>query len=315
MKKYISIILAVLTVAVHVFAQINPAPQSTWRMTIKVVDEDGNPITGAKAGVGYYTHSQPAAIDGLTDTNGIFVAQHSVEPSYGGYELGFGADKPGYYSANQSQLLPFTSDPTKWNQTVVLTLKEIRKPIPMYARWVSSEPSIFKKTGRPPIAFTNTAGYDLVIGDWVAPYGKGAHTDIIFTEEFRKKSFRDIFYKLTVSFPNNGDGIRLFSPSDIDKATAAAGGLLSPATAPMDGYQPTFVETQNGGPNQDFFFRVQTVLDENGNVKSALYGKIYGGFMQFRYYLNPTPNDRNVEFDPKHNLLHGLQSFEEVSLP
>jgi hypothetical protein len=46
------------------------------------------------------------------------------------------------------------------------------------------------------------------------------------------------------------------------------------------------------------------VLDENGNIKSALYGKIYGGFENFQYYLNPTPNDRNVEFDPDHNLLN-----------
>ena len=56
-------------------------------------------------------------------------------------------------------------------------------------------------------------------------------------------------------------------------------------------------------------------MDKDGNVKSALYGKIYGGFMQFRYYLNPTPNDRNVEFDPKQNLLQGLKPTEQVTAP
>ena len=35
---------------------------------------------------------------------------------------------------------------------------------------------------------------------------------------------------------------------------------------------------------RNYFFRVQTVSDTNGNVKSALYGKIYGDFMQFRYF-------------------------------
>jgi hypothetical protein len=35
----------------------------------------------------------------------------------------------------------------------------------------------------------------------------------------------------------------------------------------------------------------------------------------FQYYLNPTPNDRNVEFDPKQNLLGGLQPFEQVNAP
>jgi hypothetical protein len=53
----------------------------------------------------------------------------------------------------------------------------------------------------------------------------------------------------------------------------------------------------------------------NGTVKSALYGKIYGDFMQFRYYLNPTPNDRNIEFDPKQNLLKNLSQLEQVSAP
>jgi hypothetical protein len=60
---------------------------------------------------------------------------------------------------------------------------------------------------------------------------------------------------------------------------------------------------------------VRTVKDHAGNIVSARYGKIYGDFMQFSYYLNPTPNDRNIEFDPKQNLLGGLKSFERVSAP
>ena len=67
--------------------------------------------------------------------------------------------------------------------------------------------------------------------------------------------------------------------------------------------------------NHNYYFRVRTVLDGNGNVKSALYGKIYGDFMQFNYYLNPTPNDRNVEFDPKKNLMENLGPLESVSEP
>jgi len=43
--------------------------------------------------------------------------------------------------------------------------------------------------------------------------------------------------------------------------------------------------------------------------------ELYGDFTQFAYYLNPTPIDRNIEFDPKQNLLQGLQSFEQVRQP
>jgi hypothetical protein len=67
--------------------------------------------------------------------------------------------------------------------------------------------------------------------------------------------------------------------------------------------------------NLGFFFRVRTVLDEHGNVKNARYGKIYGDFMDFGYFLNPEPNSRNVEFDPKHNLPGGLKSTEQADAP
>ena len=74
-------------------------------------------------------------------------------------------------------------------------------------------------------------------------------------------------------------------------------------------------------------FRIRTVLDDMGNIVSARYGKIYGpieygesdtnpgGKVRFTYYLNPTPNDRNVEFDPERNLFTDLKSSEEVWKP
>jgi hypothetical protein len=77
------------------------------------------------------------------------------------------------------------------------------------------------------------------------------------------------------------------------------------------GHPPKYDRDQK----RNYFFRIRTVLDEEGNVKSACYGKIYGDFMDFRYYLNPTPNSRNVEFDPKRNLLQGLKPDEQVDKP
>ena len=68
-------------------------------------------------------------------------------------------------------------------------------------------------------------------------------------------------------------------------------------------------------PNRNYFFRVRTVKNDEGNIVSAYYGKIYGDFMQFSYYLNPTPNDRNIEFDPKQNLISSLDALEQVSAP
>jgi hypothetical protein len=61
----------------------------------------------------------------------------------------------------------------------------------------------------------------------------------------------------------------------------------------------------------NYFFRVRTKRDLGGEVVSALYGKFMGDFSQnlqagkidLNYCLNPEPNSRNMEFDPKRNLI------------
>lgn len=73
---------------------------------------------------------------------------------------------------------------------------------------------------------------------------------------------------------------------------------------------------------QNYFLRVRTELDEKGNVKSANYAKVHGDFefwatseMRFTYYFNPTPNDRNLEFDPDQNLLKNQGRLDQVTDP
>ena len=79
--------------------------------------------------------------------------------------------------------------------------------------------------------------------------------------------------------------------------------------------------------DQNYFFRVRIKKDDRGNIFSALYGKISGdfnqedggyvvrGWLSFTYYLNPTLNDRNMEFNSKQNLFKNLPSLEQVSTP
>jgi hypothetical protein len=164
-------------------------------------------------------------------------------------------------------------------------------------------------------------GYDLMIGDWVGPYGKGLATDIVFEKDYTNMSSSEYYSKITVTFPKTGDGIQVYTIPDSEKGS----GLRSPHEAPIDGYQPELTRETSAlsgrptkteyDPNRIYLFRVRTAIDDRGNIVSAHYGKIYGDFMQFAYYLDPTPNNRNIEFDPKQNLIHSLQSFEQVSAP
>lgn len=307
MKYYICLAL-MLFVASCVFAQTSPTNYE-WKVTIKVNDENGSPVAGATAGVGYYANSMPASIDGKTDADGVFTATHSARTDLA--QLGFYVDKAGYYSIRMGYPLEPPYDPLKWNPTKTLVLKKIGKPIAMYARLIDEKPPTL---GQP-------IGYDLMAGDWVCAGHKGVNADIIFEQDYTNISSSEYYSKIIVSFPKVGDGIQIYALPDSEKGSD----LRSPHEAPLNGYisQLTRETSALRGQsskfefdlNRIYLFRVRTALDSKGNVVSARYGKIYGDFMQFRYYFNPTPNDRNIEFDLKKNLLGGLQSFEQVSAP
>ncbi len=271
-----------------------------WTATAKVTGEDGNPIVGANVAVSYTIPVSPGSdqptygeVKGLTDTNGMFRASHTDSS----LDLGVVVEKVGYYTTHIGHQFYF--DEKNRHPSFTLLLKKIGKPIPMYAKQIDSIK--FPE-------FNKAIGYDLMIGDWVGPYGKGINSDFLFTENHTDAKSG---YTFTVSFPNPGDGVQGFT-RDWNQGVS---GLLSLREAPTDGYQPKYEQSQMPNPDRIYYFRVRTKLDGNGNVVSAHYGKIYGDFMQFRYYLNPTPNDRNIEFDSKQNLLGGLQSFEGISAP
>jgi hypothetical protein len=78
----------------------------------------------------------------------------------------------------------------------------------------------------------------------------------------------------------------------------------------MTASRPGEPRISNYDDKTNYFFRVRTVMDEKGDVKSAFYGKIYGDFLQFTYYLNPTPNSLNMEFDTHQNLLKGKDRYD-----
>ena len=299
-----------------------------WTATIKVVGENADPVVGANVHLVQYTILPPpppgqptyGEIKGLTDNNGVFVASHTDSS----WTFGITAEKAGYYNTHinhdlyQPGQLDDKTVAASRNSTITLVLKKIGRPIGMYAK---KEESKVPKDNEP-------IGFDLMVGDWVAPYGAGKTTDLLFTVHRNIVSPQEFDADLDLTFPNAGDGIIVVPPAP-DMGVSP---LIMPHSAEESGYQPTlkwsyhnFSETSE--PASGYFLRVRTILDSNGNVESALYGKIQGDVrflvgtkapragIAFTYYLNPTPNDRNVEFDVKHNLLGGLKSFEEVQHP
>ena len=123
---------------------------------------------------------------------------------------------------------------------------------------------------------------------------------------------------MSVKFIGNGNGL-------VEVATPPTA-WLKIRHAPEEGYRQDYVcwkerskdlsRASNFDAKRNFAFRIRTERDEDGRITSAYYGKIYGDICFkklvgenveavaspcFQYYLNPAPNDRNLEWDMKNN--------------
>lgn len=311
------------------------------QITFRVITDAGQPVPGIdltvsnflrwKAGEGF-GEDVYERIKVRTDGKGLAVFETPSARQYLGYSV---SGVPGYYSTHETRYWFKEVQNGRWqpwNPQVDVVLKPVLRPIPMYARVMGRLPALLEL----PVRGT-PVGFDLEKGEWVAPWGGGVNADLVFAvkEIVPRENVRDAFeYRLELTFSNEGDGIQAY-PINLELHEGSE--LRMPRHAPERGYAPR-LEKQLGRPargeplypaqdeKQNYFFRVRTVLDEKGEVKSALYGKIMGdigcdvinsraGYLQFTYYLNPTPLDRNMEFDPKRNLAGNVPSFLRVTQP
>jgi hypothetical protein len=128
---------------------------------------------------------------------------------------------------------------------------------------------------------------------------------------------------LSVTFPNPQEGI-----ADATKDYCHYSELTLPHEAYQEGYSKDLhIKTDNHTPKNTppdpaYFVRTRVALDEKGEIASANYAKITSpihfdprGRIEFTYVFNPTPNDRNLEFDTSKNKFNDLKFEERVVKP
>jgi hypothetical protein len=291
------------------------------KVTLHVVDQDGKDVPNADINVHFSCNNRRnEAILGKTDIKGCFTATDRLTG-----EIIYIVTKEGYYRTRsifrlmQRDIRSFENGRwIPWNPTLLVTLKEIRKPIQMHVKKVE-----FKLPEK-----AQKMGFDFLVGDWVPPHGKGITADMIYLYE-EERTDRDNFdVKLSVTFPGKDNGCYVKSKDEFST-------LISDHEARPDNYASNmvwqiyrksgqYVKKERLTKNDYLVFRTRSRCDEKGDVISANYGKLYGPLegpdgldrmVSFIYYFNPTPNDRNLEFDGKNNLFKDPESLEEVYNP
>jgi hypothetical protein len=311
--------------------------QTKHDLTLKVSDDTGQPLAGAQAMIKFLKIGGADVNSGLTNEKGEFNAR--TEMAFGTF---LKAEKEGNYMAQVDNTGDFFFYIPQGAAKVPLVLPRILRPIPLHV--LRLDYLQLPTQGE-------WLGYDLETGDWVPPHGKGKTADLRFKfkNEFRgwtldekkmasaRQANRNVsedeirfFYgkwrgALEVSFPRENEGV-------ITEAERYCfyGQLRLPHLAPETGYVPSLrydseigVPDGNKKPNQvGYYLRTRVKLDANGNIISANYAKIYDeirfdarGTVSFWYYYNPTPNDRNLEFDPARNLFPQSMKGANVANP
>ena len=214
------------------------------------------------------------------------------------------------------------------NLVATIRLQRVEHPIPLFVKRVGDHINR-SKIGH--VDGTNTLfRYDLIAGDYLPPDGRGKVADLVvesrLTSLFSTNLYLQtmVFYDFTntMSFPGEGNGVaslmtcatdgiklRVAPEEDYERASVIRCGNRM-KIMPPNIWDDVYTECN---PNRCYYFRIRSRYDESGKLIGGYYGKIYGDFeigcrlryggcsVEFLYYLNPMPLDRNLEWDMKNN--------------
>lgn len=292
------------------------------KIPFRVVDENGLPVPNAKFMVGMWLWTvKENGADGMTDRDGMFTVRGKATD-----EVVYSIDKEGYYRTSGKYFLSQEPDAAvkggQWmpyGKERVVVLKRIVNPIPMYAK------PKWKFFYFPEINIEY--GFDAFEMDWVEPFGKGKHVDIVFEykgDGLSGMNYRDGHIALKWLDRNCGFYEEDIADSELKSSyTANTNNSYKSAISFVNQRDSTgrFVETAN----KYMVFRIRTRFSPDGRMIGAHYGKIYlpinFGYVEpskekkacfgINIYTNPTENDTNLEFFPYHSLNYPMEPVDK----
>lgn len=269
-------------------------------VTFRVIDENGTRVPNANIlGTSYW---RPGKTKGLTDINGEFSYRDRVYT-----QISCVVEKPGYYRTGGEVWHWKGVENEHPTNTLVVVLKRIIDPVELTFR---SFEALFLPRLNEPIAF------DMEMGDWVEPDGKGRIKDVWMIGNKQGESIQDRNLKVVVTFSNSLDGVQEFIANNPAR-TSLANDLMPPHKVPETGYTNNINVFLNKHPRTPIYmsysetrcyiFRVRSKTNEVGEITSANVGWIKEDILvglsrtndkigvAFKYYYNPNPHSRSLE--------------------
>ena len=297
------------------------------------------PIQGAevkawfKVDIGWRAWSEPTPIRTdvkITDARGICCLEGKTNVGHISCEvrnppIGYYGAYGGDYSFKKKNLFGVWQPD---NLVVTIKLQRVENPIPLFVKQIFSRASDSVSSNYFDIG-KGKMQFDMTKGSFLPPIGKGEYADIVFTRLERENLGIGTTFRGSITAPAYKDSISIrFTGEDnglVEVPSEKTAGIKI-RTAPESGYTPDYLVTKgrdknvkyfsSSRPGRNFAFRIRTRKDKDGKIVSAYYGKIYGDIEikkpytvevsvaapSFMYYFNPTPLDRNLEWDMKTNL-------------
>jgi hypothetical protein len=244
----------------------------------KVVDENGNPIAGATAkmsvsdepitdGAKYTKTTDGGGLFSLTGLTGAAVSVNVTMQGYYSTEQSRGMIRFGKFRSNSDPQIPTATSPT------VFVLRKVGETVPLVR--VTERPIKVPKDGSP-------VQVDLATGQTTQ---QGDLTVQCWTNDQAKNADGQYEWKCLLTAPGGGL-IERTDPMAFE--------------APSEGYKPSVelgpsAEKWSSRAEREYFVR----LSDNRYARISFRMRTGGEhFFVIESFLNPTPGNRNLEFDP-----------------
>lgn len=281
-------------------------------LRLTVMDYDGDPIEGAhvkcviaKKRAAPYAPTEYKEVRGITDCNGSSDLRFLCWDG----RVNCLVDADGYY-VEKLPVIKFKTDYDLQNKKTIY--HEVEKAMCVrLRRIVNPQPMIRHRIVRGNVSMPNNDGvfgYDLELGDWIRPYGKGRVAD--FSVEYTWKEVDGVIdCQGAIVFSAKGEGAYVARKTSCERMSVD---YNADTNATYQVRLPFVCKRNSSTGFSDYkdiltakeylVIRSRVEVDENGNVVKAHYSQIHGPFTIGRYmelkdsYFNPKVNETNLEY-------------------